>query len=123
MPGLIGFDFGDAIRFIANSSKEDETDTSKIYIDLNKFEAFTKGFLNEVKNSLNQYEIDTLALGCITITLELGTRFLKDYLDGDKYFKIEYNTHNLDRSIAQLTLAKSMINSLDKMNEIVKKYI
>ena len=109
MPGLIGFDFGDAIRFIANSSKEDETDTSKIYIDLNKFEAFTKGFVGFAGSSLTENEKNTLSLGAITMTIECGLRFLTDYLDGDNYFKTSYPEHNLDRARCQLALANNMI--------------
>ena len=45
MPGLVAFDFGDAIRSAGNSTEEDETDLSKVYLDLDKFTAFTEGFV------------------------------------------------------------------------------
>ena len=122
MPGLVGFDFGDAMRFAANTSSEDEKDLSKVKVDLSKFEAFTKGFVSEVKDTLTDNEKDTLALGAIAMTLECGARFLTDYLDGDKYFKIDYPEHNLDRCKCQLQLAKDMIGNLDSMNNIVKRY-
>ena len=123
MPGLVGFDFGDAIRFAASSALEDEPDTSKVHLDLDKFEAFTKGFVGEVKHSLSENEIETLALGAVTMTVEVGVRFLTDYLDGDKYFGIHYPEHNLVRARCQLALAKDMLKKLDKMGEIVKKYV
>ncbi|MBE5745818.1 MAG: mucin desulfatase [Clostridiales bacterium] len=119
MPGLIGFDFGDAIRFVANTSLEDETNLSKVKLDLVKFEAFTEGFLNEVKHCLTFNEKNTLSLGAITITIECGLRFLTDYLNGDVYFKTSYPEHNLDRARCQLTLAIDMINNYEKMQEIV----
>ena len=121
MPGLIGFDFGDAIRFGASTATEDETDLSKVKIDLNKFRSFANGFLNEVATRLTQKEKETLALGAITMTLECGARFLTDYLDGDNYFKIGYENHNLDRAKCQLALAKDMIKNYSKLNEIIEE--
>ena len=121
MPGLLGFDYGDAIRFAANTSKEDETDLSKVTIDLNKFKAFTKGFLEKVGKNLTESEKDTLALGAVTMTLECGVRFLSDYLDGDHYFKTNYPQHNLDRARCQLKLAKEMLNHMPEMTSIVEE--
>ena len=112
MPGLVGFDFGDAIRFIANTCKEDEKDLDKVTLDLNKYNAFYKGFTSTLKNNITQTELETLPLGAITMTVECGMRFLTDYLDGDKYFKINYPEHNLVRSKCQLKLAKEMIKKL-----------
>ena len=122
MPGLVGFDYGDAIRFSASSALEDEPDLKKVALDLKKFEAFTKGFVGEVRSSLSENEKETLALGAITMTIEVGVRFLTDYLDGDKYFGTEYPEHNLVRARCQLALAKDMIKKVDQMNEIVCKY-
>ena len=123
MPGLIGYDYGDAIRFIANNSKEDEEDVSKVYLDLNKFEAFTKGYLKVLNQTLTIEEKETLVLACITISIELGVRFLTDYLQGDKYFKITSYNHNLVRSRCQLVLAKDMLKKRKEMEEIVRKYL
>ncbi len=121
MPGLAGFDFGDAIRFIANTATEDEKDLSKVMLDLGKFEAFTKGFIDGCGGSLTEKEIETLPLGAITMTAECGVRFLTDYLDGDRYFKINYPEHNLDRALCQLKLAQDMIEKQDEMSAIVQK--
>ncbi|MBQ7918144.1 MAG: aminoglycoside phosphotransferase family protein [Clostridia bacterium] len=121
MPGLAGFDFGDAIRFIANTATEDEKDLSKVMLDLGKFEAFTKGFVDGCGESLTKEEIETLPLGAITMTAECGVRFLTDYIDGDRYFKINYPEHNLDRALCQLKLAQDMIAKQDEMQAIVQK--
>ena len=123
MPGLVGFDFGDAIRFGANTASEDEFDTYKVKLDLDKYEAFTKGFITTVGKTLNEYEKETMALGAITMTVECGLRFLTDYIDGDKYFKVDYSEHNLDRARCQLALAKDMIKHFEAMKEIVFKYL
>ena len=122
MPGLVGFDFGDAIRFIANSAEEDEKDLSKVGLDLDKYEAFSKGFAGKLKDVMTPVEKDPLALGALTMTTECGLRFLTDYLNGDVYFKTAYPEHNLDRARCQLALAKNMILKYDKMKAIVKKY-
>lgn len=122
MPGLVGFDFGDAIRFIANSAEEDEKDLGKVGLDLIKYEAFSKGFTGKLKDAMTTAEKDTLALGALTMTTECGLRFLTDYLNGDVYFKTAYPEHNLDRARCQLALAKDMILKYDKMKAIVGKY-
>lgn len=123
MPGLVGFDFGDAIRFTANTSAEDEKDLEKVWLDLDKYRAFTEGFVGAVKNSLTDNEKETLALGAITMTVECGMRFLTDYLEGDKYFGVHYEGQNLDRARCQLALAKDMLKHYDEMQAIVKEYL
>ncbi len=122
MPGLVGFDFGDAIRFIANTCDEDERDLSAVKLDMSKFKAFTKGFLSMVGETLTKNETETLPLGAITMTVECGMRFLTDYLDGDKYFKVCRKTHNLDRARCQLALARDMIAKYDAMKAVVDEY-
>ena len=122
MPGLVAFDFGDAIRVAASTSAEDEKDLDKVALDVSKYEAFTRGFLGEVKDSLLPAEKQALALGAIAMTLECGVRFLTDYINGDKYFKIHYPDQNLVRARCHLVLAKDMIAHLDEMQTIVNKY-
>jgi hypothetical protein len=122
MPGLVAFDFGDAIRFIANTAAEDEKDLSKVTLDMAKYEAFAKGFIGKVAGSLTENEKNTMSLGALTMTIECGMRFLTDYLDGDKYFKIDYEEHNLVRSRCQLALAQDMMKRLDEMNDVALKY-
>ena len=119
MPGLAGFDFGDAMRFAANSRAEDSTDLENVKIDLKKFEAFTRGYLESVGNTLTSNELKSLVLGTITMTIECGLRFLTDYIDGDNYFKVDHPEHNLQRARCQLTLAQDMMINLYKMQAIV----
>ena len=122
MPGLSLYDFGDSIRSGANSAKEDETDLSKVYLNLDLFESYTKGYLSETSESLTQTEIDHLAFSVKIMTLECGMRFLTDYLDGDKYFKTEYPEHNLVRARNQLKLVSDIESKFENMKNIVKKY-
>ena len=120
MPGLSLYDFGDSIRFGAATAAEDEKDLSKMSMDLHLFEVYTKGFL-EAATSLTDREVEMLPMGAFVITLELATRFMKDYLDGDKYFKVAYPEHNLVRARAQMKLAADMYSKLDEMGRIVTK--
>ncbi len=122
MPGLVAFDFGDAIRVCASTGDEDERDPKNVALDLEKYEAFTKGFVGEVKDFLTESEKRYLALGAVAMTAECGVRFLTDYLNGDVYFRTHYDQHNLVRARAQLALAKDMIAHLDEMQAIVDKY-
>ena len=122
MPGLIAFDFGDAIRVAASTVDEDEKDLSKVAIDLQKYEAFTRGFVRAIGDIPSEEERRSLALGAVAMTTECGVRFLTDYLDGDKYFRIHYPDQNLARAKCHLTLARDMVAKLDQMQEIVEKY-
>ncbi len=120
MPGLSAHDFGDSIRFGAATAAEDEPDVSKMELDLHLFEVYTRGFL-EAATSLTEKEIEVLPLGAYIMTLEVGCRFLKDYLDGDKYFKVAYPEHNLVRARTQLKLVADMETKMDEMNAIVAR--
>lgn len=122
MPGLVACDFGDAIRIVGNTCGEDETDLDKIALDMDKYEAFAKGFVSELKSMMTPKEVETLALGAFAMTVECGIRFLSDYLDGDKYFRVHYERQNLDRARCHLVLARRMLEKLDTMQQIVEKY-
>ena len=123
MPGLVACDFGDAIRIVGNTCGEDETDLSKIDVDMEKYEAFTRGFVSTLRDMLTEKEAQTLAQGALAMTVECGIRFLSDYLDGDKYFRVHYDSQNLDRARCHLTLARRMLEKLDEMQAIVNRYV
>lgn len=118
MPGLSLYDFGDSIRFGAATAAEDEPDTEKMGLDLHLFEIYTQGYM-EACPSLTDMEIQMMPVGAKTLTLELAVRFLTDYLDGDRYFKIDYPDHNLVRARAQMKLVADMEQKWDAMNRIV----
>lgn len=122
MPGLVAFDFGDAIRVAASTGEEDERDLDKVALDMDKYEAFARGFVGVLKEVLTEDEKRTLALGAIAMTVECGMRFLTDYLDGDVYFKIHYPDQNLARAKCHLVLARDMVKKLEEMQKIVDKY-
>ena len=123
MPGLVGHDFGDAIRFAANKVSEDSLEYEKAGVDLEVFRSFAEGFLEMTANTLTPAEIGTLALSCFTLTAELSTRFLTDYILGDPYFNIKYEEHNLIRTRCQIALAKDMQLHMDEMERIVAECV
>lgn len=122
MPGSALYDFGDSIRFGASTGAEDETDLSKVNLDLNLFEVYTKGFVEGANGSLSDLEIRLLPVGAKLMTYECGIRFLADYLEGDIYYKIHREKHNLDRARTQFKLVKDMEEHWDELNAIVDKY-
>lgn len=119
MPGLVGHDFGDAIRFAANREPEDSRKLDKVCVDLDIFKAFAEGFLEMTAGTLTQNEIDTLALSPFVLAVELSTRFLADYILGDPYFNIMCPDHNLARTRCQIALAKDMQKKMEQMNQVV----
>ena len=118
MPGSSLYDYGDSIRFGAATAAEDEKDLSKMGINLHLFQVYTAGYLAACK-SLTPKELELLPLGAKIITLELAVRFLTDYLDGDRYFRVAYPEHNLVRARAQMKLVADMEAHWDEMQAIV----
>ncbi len=123
MPGLSLYDFGDSIRFGASTAAEDETDLSKVNFSLPLYEVFVKGFLEAAGKSLTELEISYLPWGAKLMTMECGMRFLTDYLNGDVYFKIHREEHNLDRARTQIKLVSEMEKHFEEMSSIVRKYV
>ena len=122
MPGLAINDFGDSIRFGANHCAEDETDLSKMYIDLDLYAIYTEAFLDGAGGALTDTEIEYLPWGAKLMTLECGIRFLTDYLVGDTYFRIHREHHNLDRCRTQFKLVSDMEEHWDEMCAIANKF-
>ncbi|MBQ2991210.1 MAG: aminoglycoside phosphotransferase family protein [Clostridia bacterium] len=120
MPGLAAYDFGDSIRFGANTAAEDERDLSKVNFSLEMYEAFARGYLGEAGTAMGLRERELLPMGAKLMTLECGMRFLADYLNGDKYFKVHREGHNLDRARTQFKLVRCMEENWDAMMEIVR---
>lgn len=123
MPGSLLYDYGDALRFGASSGAEDETDLSKIWFDLKLYEAFTKGYLAETGRILTKTERELLPFSAKLMTLECGIRFLADHINGDTYFKIHREGHNLDRARNQFKLVADMETKMDEMKKIVDRYM
>jgi hypothetical protein len=123
MQGYVHYDFGDSIRTVANSSSEDEKDLSKVNMNLSLYESYAKGYLSEAKSTLNEVEKEYLAFAPQLITYTIALRFLTDYIDGDNYFKIHHEHHNLQRARAQFRLVESMEEQYGAMKDIIRKLV
>lgn len=123
MPGSYLYDFGDALRGLFSGKNEDSKDLSKLVVRYDRFEAYVKGYLSEMKDVLNQKEIELLPFSVFLMTIECGIRFLEDYLRGNVYFRVDYDEHNLTRTRTQLKLAVDTYNSFDRLSAIVDKCI
>ncbi|MCD8104211.1 MAG: aminoglycoside phosphotransferase family protein [Lachnospiraceae bacterium] len=123
MPGLSLYDFGDSIRFGASTAAEDEQDLSKVSCSLHLFELYAKGYIEGCAGALTDAELDLLPMGAIVMTFECGIRFLTDYLEGDHYFKIHREGHNLDRARTQFRLVSDMEEKLPQMEKIVRRLL
>jgi heme oxygenase len=122
MPGLSLYDFGDSIRSGANPAAEDERDLSKVCIDLEIFDCFAHGYLDAARDFLTPTEVDYMPFSAKLMTFECGMRFLTDHLDGDVYFRIHRENHNLDRCRTQFKMVEDMEAKFDQMVRIVGKY-
>ncbi len=122
MPGFVHFDFGDAIRTLANTAAEDEEDISNIEFSKTNFEGFCKGYLNISRKFLSEEEIDLLAFSPLYMTYLIGLRFLTDYISGDIYFHTSKENHNLFRARCQFTYLKLLSGSSDFLEKTVHKY-
>ncbi len=120
MPGLSLYDFGDSIRFGANTAAEDETDLSKVSLDLELFEYYVRGYLSEAGGALTEREIRYLPFSAKLMTYECGMRFLGDYINGDTYFKVHYPEHNLIRCRTQFALVADIEEKYAQMKAIVE---
>jgi hypothetical protein len=123
MPGYVHYDFGDAIRTVTNTAAEDEKDLEKVKMDIGLFKAYATGYLSETGKTLNDVEKEYLAFAPKLITYTIGVRFLTDFIDGDNYFKIHHEFHNLQRTRAQLKLVMSMEEQYGEMQKIIKELV
>ena len=121
MPGLAPYDFGDIVRTSTSPAKEDERDLSKVQMQFPMFEALARGYLETAAEFLTKAERQLLVLSGKLITFEIGIRFLTDYLEGDSYFKVHREGHNLDRCRTQFKLVESIERQEGAMNKLVEK--
>jgi len=119
MPGSGLYDYGDSLRFGASTADEDEPDISKVSFDLELFRVFTRGYIGELYNTLTDEEYELMPYAPMLMAYEVGMRFLSDHLNGDIYFKISREGHNLDRARAQLKLVADMESKIEEMKKIV----
>ena len=115
-------DFGDMIRSSCNPAGEEPKDMSTVGINLDYFAGMTRGYLREFGHMLTEEEKDNLYRAPRVLALELASRFLADYMTGDKYFSVKEGQDpdvNLHRALVQIELAKDMKSKEEDMKQIV----
>ena len=90
-------------------------------MDIKLYEIYLKGFMETAGDAMTENEIRMLPMGAKLMTLECGMRFLADHLNGDKYFRVHRENHNLDRARTQFTLVRRMEACWDEMMDIIAK--
>jgi aminoglycoside phosphotransferase (APT) family kinase protein len=120
MPGLALHDFGDMVRTATSPAKEDEQDLSKVTMQFSMFEALVCGYLASAGNFLTKAEKQHLVFSGKLMTFEQGVRFLTDYLQGDAYYKVSRDEHNLDRCRTQFKLFESIEQQEERMDRLVQ---
>lgn len=121
MPGSSLYDYGDSVRFGVSTAAEDEKELGKVRVDMEAWRIFTRGYLDGCGESLTEAETALLPMGAKLMTLECGVRFLTDYLNGDHYFRISREGHNLDRCRTQFRLVQDMEEQWERITRMVKE--
>jgi hypothetical protein len=121
MPGSVLYDFGDQVRTTTGTAAEDEEDLSKVTFQIDMFEQLVNGYLSVGREFLTANEIKLLAFAGRLITFEIGIRFLTDYLEGDVYFKVHKDNHNLYRARTQFEMVRQMEEQADRMEAIIAR--
>ncbi|MCQ2379183.1 MAG: aminoglycoside phosphotransferase family protein [Victivallaceae bacterium] len=118
MPGLSLYDFGDMVRSGTNPADEDEVELDRVFMRMDMYEALVRGYLRGTGDLLTAAEKEMLPFAGKLITLEIGCRFLADYIDGDTYFKIQRPAQNLDRARNQFKMVASIEEQMDAMKKV-----
>jgi hypothetical protein len=119
MSGTVLYDFGDFVRVGATRAAEDEPDTSRVELDLGRFESIATGYLGIARDFLTAGEIDHLVDAAAAVTFTIGLRFLADHLDGDRYFRIHRPNQNIDRCRTQFALVADILRKADAMRATI----
>lgn len=123
MPGFVLSDIGDFIRTGANAGAEDDENTDRVFVNMDIFKAYTRGYMETAKAFLTPLEISLLPYGGRLLTYMQTVRFLTDYINGDTYYKIKHPKHNLIRTKAQFKLLQSLEEHAAEMDEFMKEWL
>lgn len=119
-PGILYYDYGDALRTTASTAAEDERDLSRVDFDISRFAAFTRGYMDQTRDMLCPVEKEYMHMAPVLMTYIMGIRFLADHLNGGIYYKTSYPEQNADRSRVQKKLIQSMERTESRMKDILK---
>ena len=121
MPGTSLFDVGDAIRSIANTASEDDITTENVSFSLDIYKEFINGYIKGMGDKLTSNERKLIPISVWVLSIELGMRFLTDHIDGNIYFKTDYDGQNVERARIQFKFAECIEELIEK--GVLSKYV
>lgn len=118
MPGFFAYDFGDAVRTIANPAAEEEKDLAKIQFSLDMFRSFTDGLaLN--RQILSDEELAGLPMSIVYMPFMHGLRAFTDFLLGNRYYQVTYPDENLDRAKSLFRFSELAMENQRAIQDII----
>ena len=119
MPGSLLFDFGDMARTMVSPVPEDSTDIENVGVRHDHFAALARGYVEGCGGLLTPLERDNLVFAARLVTGVMALRFLTDWLDGDRYYRIDRPAHNLERARNQFALFAAFTAQADALQALV----
>jgi len=123
MPHTWLSDWGDMARSLVNIAGERETDPDKIKVDIEAFNAMARGFLGSARH-IPLREKALMSDAPQIMALELGVRFLTDYLRGDTYFHLspaDPPDLNKIRAMVQFRLFENLRRNAELLRRCVEE--
>ncbi len=121
-PGLVHYDIGDGLRSACNLMGEETDRWESVIFDVDVCQTWLRGYMQWGQKLLRPREFGFIYEAIRLISLELGLRFLTDYLAGDIYFKTTYPEQNLIRALVQLRLTETIENQSRNLRQIVREF-
>ena len=119
-PGLIHYDIGDCLRSSCNLAGEETEQWETVRFDPDCCQAILRGYCSVAGGSLSPADYDHIHAAIRLIAFELGVRFFTDYLQGDVYFRVSRERHNLQRALVQFKLAESIEAQAREIQAIIE---
>ncbi|ATG88746.1 phosphotransferase enzyme family protein [Methylomonas koyamae] len=111
-PGLVHYDIGDCLRSCCHIPETNGFDLPRCRTILQHYLAEAGGFFTAEDY---RYLYPAMRL----IPFELGLRFFTDYLQGNRYFKVDDADQNLRRALAQFELVRDIERQSGAIRELI----
>lgn len=123
MPGYFLSDLGALYRTSLPPGDEESTDFSQVYVRMDYFEATSRGYLEEMRSVLTDFELQYLVYAGEFMIYMQCISYLTDFLRGDVYYKVKHPLHNYVRAQNQLKLLKSYRSLRNEMKEVIDRIL